>query len=442
MLSKNWFLDIMGDVKPDYVEEVLFMAQPAQDNSELEKYRKKSSFWKVFGSVAACVAVVGVGLSAVLLYRGGFFDVPAESTVIVSEKTDISESGAGEITSAEKTENTESTADTTRPAPDPYEVQEVLIALGSAINQSNTFEEAFAEFDEVDADKLIYKIEVYENSESQEQGIALKEEELKGEIPNNTIFVFYFSEDGFGNSISKLVESRKLPDGVVLHGLAGDEITSEDIDEVLNNNSQNILAWGAVKCNGFCYLSEPAGYCFNSIENPYLADPITGDINGGILYPREIKRYYVGDEICGLKVKSAEFSLHNMYGDNDHPEGCRFHNSVQFEGKVELTGYLYIENSLVSQFIPDNESSKKLPVLSTPFDQLYSFGSWGDDFKYAWENPIIDCGRISSYSALADCEANTVVKIKATLTNFSLEFIQGGPEDSYANGILTDIELL
>lgn len=301
MLSKNCFLDIMADVKSDYVEEVLYMSQPAQDNNELEKYRRKSRFWKVFGAIAACVAVVGVGFSAVMLYKSGLFNIPGESTA--TNVTEVSGSGVGEVTGSNSesittTENNGNTADTTRPDPDPYEVQEIIISLNAAIDRANTYEEMFEEFDRIDTNKLIYKVEAYESSELREQGTPMKEEELTGEIPIGTIIVVYFSEDDTGAEMLK-ISTNKLPDGVVLHGLAGDEITSKDINKVSYNNPENSAAWGSVDCEGFCYLSEPTGYCYNSIDNPDLVDLSTGEINGGIMPAREIKRYYVGTRFAG-----------------------------------------------------------------------------------------------------------------------------------------------
>lgn len=438
MLSKNYFLDIMADVKSDYVEEVLYMSQPAQDNNELEKYRRKSRFWKVFGSVAACLAVIGVGFSAVMLYKSGLFNTPGEGTA--TNVTEVSGSGVGEVTgsgseSITTAENNGNTADTTRPDPDPYEVQEIIISLGAAIDRANTYEEMFEEFDRIDTNKLIYKVEAYKSSELREQGTPMKEEELTGEIPIGTIIVVYFSEDDTGAEMLK-ISTNKLPEGVVLHGLAGDEITSKDINKVSYNNPENPDAWVSADCEGFCYLSEPTGYCFNSIDNPDLVDPITGDINSGIMPAREIKRYYVGDEICGLKVKSADFSLWNMYGDNDHPDGCRAFNSVSFEGAVELTGYLWINDDGIAMFIPDNESGKKLPVLSTPFERNYSFGSVGDDFGYSWENPVIECETVTGLNT-DNMEKNKPIKIYVTLTDFSLGFSQGAPVDSFADGKIT-----
>ena len=113
MLSKNYFLDIIADVNPDFVEEVLFMPQLAQNNRELEKYRKKSGFGRVFGSIAACVAVIGVGITALMLHNSGFFATPGESTITEDTGAATAEnSTATEVTGEAAAENS---TDTTLP---------------------------------------------------------------------------------------------------------------------------------------------------------------------------------------------------------------------------------------------------------------------------------------------------------------------------------------
>lgn len=500
MLSKNCFLDIMADVKSDYVEEVLYMSQPAQDNNELEKYRRKSRFWKVFGSIAACVAIIGVGAAVLMLHNSGLLTTPEENTatevmgvttqdpnfllyqadlrkslysainridtfeamfrefdmldtekkitkVVVyqnkelldqnvpmkeEELTDLIPEGAIIHVYFSETDfiQFEKKYDNSN------DYEELITALCTALNNCSTFEEMFEAFDEIDKNGMIVEIRVYKNAELHEQGITMKEEELKGAIPNGTDIFVYFGESGY-KGMDMIFGKSELPEGVVLHGLAGDEILPEDISEVSYNNPENPDAWGSVDCEGFCYLSEPTGYCYNSIDNPDLVDLSTGEINGGIMSAREIKRYYVGDEICGLKVKSADFSLWNMYGDNEHgTDGCRVRNDVIFEGSVDLTGYLWIDDNGTAFFVPDNVNGKELPVLSTPFEQYHSFGSEGDNFLYSWENPVIECETVTGLDT-DKMEKNKPIKLDVTLTDFGMSFVQGGPEDSFAYGTIS-----
>lgn len=100
LMNENMFLDVMGDVNPEYVEEVLFMPQFSQNNRDLERYRKKSNFGRILGSVAACLLIVGVGMSVLILHNNGFFTTPAESTEAVATTEQESKN------TAESTENT------------------------------------------------------------------------------------------------------------------------------------------------------------------------------------------------------------------------------------------------------------------------------------------------------------------------------------------------
>lgn len=523
MLSKNYFLDIMADVKSDYVEEVLFMPQFAQDNKELEKYRKKSNFGKIFGSIAACVALIGVGITALMLHNSGFLTTPGESTITEDTGAATAENGTStEVTGEATTENStdssqesDSIADydyLTKPlyaainrsdtfeamfeefdkidtekkiakvlvyksrelldqnAPmeeeeltgsipegaiihvyfnetdliqfgktykNPDDYMELVIALTAALDKSDTFEEMFEAFDEIDKKGMISKIVIYKSSELRDQGIAMKEEELKGVIAEGTdIFVYFGESETDYVEMGKTIKNRALPEGVILQGLAGDDILPEDIKEVSYDNPENPAAWSSVDCEGFCYLSEPGGYCFNNLENPEMFDPDTGSYIDNITNAQPKKRYNVGDEICGLKVKSAGFSLMNMYGDNDHPDSCRAFNSVSFEGSVELTGYLWIDDEKNAYFVPNHENGKKLPVLGTPFGQRNTTGYVGDKFVYSWENPVIECETVTGLNA-DNMEKNKPVKLDVTLTDFGLGFAQGGPVDSFAHGTIT-----
>lgn len=126
-----------------------------------------------------------------------------------------------------------------------------------------------------------------------------------------------------------------------------------------------------------------------------------------------------------------------MYGDNEHgTDGCRVRNDVIFEGSVDLTGYLWIDDNGTAFFVPDNVNGKELPVLSTPFERHYSFGSVGNDFGYSWENPVIECETVTGLNT-DNMEKNKPIKIYVTLTDFSLGFSQGAPVDSFADGKIT-----
>ncbi len=108
-MSENMFLDVIADVNSDYVEEVLFMPQIEQDSEDLQKYRKKSNVGKIFGTAAACVAIIGVGVAAILLNKSGFFTEPAQNTETITTTEDESDK-----TSAAETDETQTTPEETQ----------------------------------------------------------------------------------------------------------------------------------------------------------------------------------------------------------------------------------------------------------------------------------------------------------------------------------------
>ncbi len=110
-MSENMFLDVIADVNSDYVEEVLFIPQIEQDSKDLQKYRKKSNAGRIFGTAAACVAIVGVGVAALLLHKSGFFTEPAQNTEAIT--TTEAES---EMTTIAETDETQAAPEETQAA--------------------------------------------------------------------------------------------------------------------------------------------------------------------------------------------------------------------------------------------------------------------------------------------------------------------------------------
>ncbi|MCM1166455.1 MAG: hypothetical protein NC299_02590 [Lachnospiraceae bacterium] len=126
-------------------------------------------------------------------------------------------------------------------------------------------------------------------------------------------------------------------------------------------------------CEGFQYFKEPVGAAYNSYENPEMFD--------GFEFKSEVpvndnpwKRVNVGDEICGLTLKSATTAFENYSKDNfDYyqtyytcsvPDFSRF---AEFDGSVTLTGFLNSSNR--SSYEPDGgelrltPTENKLPVM-------------------------------------------------------------------------------
>ncbi len=130
-------------------------------------------------------------------------------------------------------------------------------------------------------------------------------------------------------------------------------------------------------CEGFQYFKEPGGAAYSSYENPEMFD--------GAEFKNEMpenknawKRINVGDEICGLKLKSAtsafnnysqsSFDAYQTYYTCDVPDFFQF---AEFEGSVTITGFL--NSSCRSSYEPDGgklrltPTENKLPVMPASF---------------------------------------------------------------------------
>lgn len=132
-------------------------------------------------------------------------------------------------------------------------------------------------------------------------------------------------------------------------------------------------------CEGFQYFKEPGGTAYSTYENPEMFD--------GAQFKNEMpenksawKRLNVGDEICGLTLKSATSTFENYSKDNFDAYQTYYTCSVpdfslfaEFDGSVTLTGYL--NSSCRSSYEPDGgelrltPTENKLPVM--PAGMMY-----------------------------------------------------------------------
>ena len=152
------------------------------------------------------------------------------------------------------------------------------------------------------------------------------------------------------------------------------EITRlEETDKTAETLTKDDL-WAKVYCEGFAYYKEPLNIGYNNYKNPEMFDGFNflGDIPEN---KNEWKRVYVGDEICGLKVKSASVNFCVNDGDYKFPERyvCANENRIEFEGTIEVEGFLevnqnsvqYPESNGLMWFYP---TSINLPIVPTSLD--------------------------------------------------------------------------
>jgi len=158
------------------------------------------------------------------------------------------------------------------------------------------------------------------------------------------------------------------------------KITSNDSD--FNKKASEITAEDeglTIFCEGFQYFKEPRGEAYSSFNNPEMFN--------GAEFKNELpenknawKRINVGDEICGLTLKSATSTFNNYNKDNfdkyqtyytcDVPDFSQF---AEFDGSITLTGYLNSSNR--NSYEPDGgelrltPTENKLPIM--PASMMY-----------------------------------------------------------------------
>ena len=281
------------------------------------------------------------------------------------------------------------------------------------------------------------------------------------------------SSSSKGNSESSTVKpednssedtASNIPKGepTFLIGLDGKAILTSEItrlektDKTAETLTEDDL-WANVYCNGFAYYKEPCGVGYDSYKNPELFDGY--DFLGEEPENKnEWKRINVGDEIYGLKVKSA--TAHFCVDDGENYTFPERHfrdndNGIELEGTIEVEGFLQVNNRSV-QYPENNElmwfypSSINLPL--TPSDSFVdkekgfrtmfavrSLFNHGSEFLYTGE---FDCISLGYYSD-ADCEMDgigvgDIAYVRVTLGN--IRCVGSGAEASLENvELLSDI---
>lgn len=149
--------------------------------------------------------------------------------------------------------------------------------------------------------------------------------------------------------------SESVPKGepTFLIGLDGEPILTSEITRLENTSKtaetltkDDLCA--DVYCEGFAYLKKPSGIAYSTYKNPemFTDGKFTGEIPEN---KNPWKRVNIGDEICGLKVKSA--TSHFQINDSGYTFPECYYSSLdgsqcEFEGTIEIEGFL--------QVLPDN----------------------------------------------------------------------------------------
>lgn len=165
-----------------------------------------------------------------------------------------------------------------------------------------------------------------------------------------TIFIAPDGNPIYDSEVTKIIGSDKK----------AAELTAEDEDVT-------------IFCEGFQYFKEPEGVAYSSYENPEMFDG--WEFNGEIPENKNPwKRVNIGDEICGLTLKSATSTFLNYSESNFDYYQTYYTHSVadfgifaEFDGSVTLTGYLNSSNR--SSYEPEGgqlrftTAEDKLPIM-------------------------------------------------------------------------------
>lgn len=244
-------------------------------------------------------------------------------------------------------------------------------------------------------------------------------------------------------------------------GLDGKAVLTSEITRLENTDKTaetltNDDLWADVYCDGFAYYKEPSGIGFDTYNDPELFDgyKFIGETPEN---KSEWKRANVGDEICGLKVKSA--STHfcvNDWEEYKFPERYLYGNAclMKLEGTITAEGILQVNNNSV-QYPESNEmmwfypTKINLPLCpsqsniddekgyETPFN-INSVFNHADDLLAYSEVGEISLGKLSD----AECDmdglgSGDIAYARVTLGNISVGYGNGATLESVE--LLSDI---
>lgn len=256
-----------------------------------------------------------------------------------------------------------------------------------------------------------------------------------------------------------------------LVGLDGKRIYTSEINtnltdpEIIERLSDYTFYQEPIKPNAvmdsFLFFKPSTGISYNIHDNPEL---YAENENGFMHFVGEVpentnewQKVNVGDEICGLTLKTAEMGL-VMDEDGDFiPTGWYY---SEFDGEITLTGYLYVSSPAELYNLPGGgmelyffDGSVPLPAGSAVTNYSFDKISFSDgtifnhgDFMGISEVPTLSFDETIDETSvdMTGITLGDVVKVKATVSNFrcSVKNITGQQTFSYYTGHLADIEIL
>lgn len=209
-------------------------------------------------------------------------------------------------------------------------------------------------------------------------------------------------------------ESVPMGEPTFLIGLDGKAILTSEItrlectDKTVETLTEDDL-YADIYCEGFTYVKLPLDEGYDNYHNPEMFDGYKF-IGEAPVNKNEWRRVSVGDEICGLKVKSATayFCVNDWRDVPERHYSPQFSN-VELEGSVEMEGFLQVTARSVNYpeigetvwFYPVKNKLPIMPYINfnnetkfdVPFESHWIFDV--SDLRYAGEGVDGAFGRLN-----------------------------------------------
>lgn len=255
------------------------------------------------------------------------------------------------------------------------------------------------------------------------------------------------------NSNSEETSYNSTPLPFTLFGADNVQINFGDVSAILDKSKNPVspdkledTGWNEITCEGFAYLSEHPSTLLNSVDHADRYNPETIEFADVPSYTdTEYKRYYVGDKLGSLTLKSAKTTFSREgFNDKSGPltseqikaEGIPFAAMLKrcdasFEGSLTMTGYIRVN---VDEYGVEDGDVLFAPGEDCPLPVINFYAErerdrivtplWTQethDFAYVSEYPMIRLGNIYRNADVGDIPADgTSTKVTVTVTDISM----------------------
>ena len=227
-----------------------------------------------------------------------------------------------------------------------------------------------------------------------------------------------------------------------LYGADNKQITFEDIDDIIDNDGNRISNdeltadnWSEIVCNDTCYLKTNTGSNYNSIDNPEMFDPKTGEFIGDASDASDYKRYEKGDSFNGLRIYNAytyfkrkpELAEADILPDELSAAQQMYFSYIYFDGRMTIDAYIIRgEYSDTVTCVPLN--GEEMPVMFMGADDDGGYvsqrftGTTADGFGYSAELPVFYLHGDNNVDFERYLNGNDYAKVRVTFSNVHIQY--------------------